>query len=121
MFIILMGISGSGKTTIGRMLAQRLGWPFYDGDDYHPPANVAKMAAGVPLDDEDRAGWLAALAALIEEGLAAGEHGVIACSALKETYRDVLRRSDRERVKFVYLRGSYEVLFERMKGRGSIL
>ncbi len=118
MFIILMGIAGSGKTTIGRMLAQRLGWPFYDGDDFHPPANVAKMAAGLPLDDEDRAGWLAELADIIQSGLAAGENGVIACSALKESYRDVLRRPDRERVKFVYLKGSYEVLFERMKGRG---
>ena len=83
MFVVVMGVSGSGKSTIGRLLAQRLGCSFYDGDDYHPPANVAKMAAGLPLDDTDRAGWLAELARLIAEGLARDEDGVIACSALK--------------------------------------
>ncbi len=99
MFVILMGVSGSGKTTIGRLLAQRLNWPFYEGDDYHPPTNVAKMAAGIPLDDEDRASWLAALADIIRNGLQRGEDGVLACSALKEKYRGVLR-VDPARVKF---------------------
>jgi len=101
MFIIVMGVSGSGKTTIGRMLAQRIDWPFYDGDTFHPPVNVAKMAAGVPLTDEDRAGWLDELANLIQERTEAGENGVIACSALKKAYRDVLRRFDRRQVSFV--------------------
>ncbi len=117
MFVILMGVSGSGKTTIGRLLAQRLNCPFYDGDDYHPPANVAKMATGIPLDDEDRAGWLAALADIIRDGLGRGEDGVLACSALKEKYRDVLR-VDPARVKFFYLRGSYDTILQRMAERG---
>ena len=119
MFVVIMGVSGSGKTTIGRMLAKRLGWPFYDADDFHSPANVAKMTAGMPLTDEDRAGWLESLAELIERRAGAVENGVIACSALKKAYREILARSDRERVKFVYLRGSYEVIAERMKSRGA--
>ncbi len=90
MFIIVMGVAGSGKSTVGRGLAERLGRPFYDGDDFHPPANIAKMAAGLPLDDDDRAGWLATLAAIIAGGLARGENGVVACSALKRVYRAVL-------------------------------
>jgi gluconokinase len=118
MFVIIMGVSGSGKTTIARMLAQRLGWSFYEGDAFHPPANIAKMGAGVPLNDEDRLGWLEALATLIENKIRAGENGVVACSALKKSYRDVLRRYDRQKIKFVYLRGSYNVIFERMKSRG---
>ncbi len=118
MFIVVMGVSGSGKSTIGRMVAERLGWPFYDGDDFHPPENVARMAAGVPLNDENRAGWLAAMAAFVEEKSRAGENGVIACSALKVAYRDVLRRFDRTQIQFVYLKGSYEVILERMKNRG---
>jgi gluconokinase len=118
MFIIVMGVSGSGKTTVAHMLAQRLGWHFYEGDTFHPPANIAKMSAGVPLNDEDRLGWLDALATLIENETRASENGVIACSALKKAYRDVLRRHDREQIKFVYLRGSYDVIVERMKSRG---
>jgi 6-phosphogluconate dehydrogenase len=118
MVIIIMGVAGSGKTTIGQMLAQRINWPFYDGDAFHPAANVAKMAAGVPLTDEDRASWLEALVKFINERTQVGENGVIACSALKRTYRDVLRKSDRSRVKFVYLKGSYEIILERMKHRG---
>ncbi len=117
MFIILMGVSGSGKTTIGRVLAQHLNCPFYDGDDYHPPANVAKMAAGIPLDDEDRAGWLASLVGVIRAGLERGADGVVACSALKEKYRAVLR-VDPARVKFFYLKGSYETIMQRMAERG---
>lgn len=116
MFIVVMGVSGSGKTTIGRLLAERLGWPFHDGDDFHPPANVAKMAAGIPLDDDDRAGWLAALAALIDDGLKHGQNGVLACSALKKAYRDVLRVDDAQ-VKFVYLRGDFETIRARMAKR----
>jgi gluconokinase len=116
MFVIMMGVAGSGKTTIGKAVAERLGWRFYDGDDFHPPANVAKMAAGIPLTDEDRAGWLDALAALIRSGLEKGESGVVACSALKEKYRAVLR-VEPQQVKFVYLKGSYEVILARMQSR----
>lgn len=116
MIVIVMGVSGSGKTTIGKALADRLGYPFYEGDDFHPAANVAKMAAGVPLTDGDRAGWLAALAGVIQDALRRGEGAVIACSALKEKYRAVLR-GDARQVKFVYLKGSYHVILERMHRR----
>lgn len=116
MLVVVMGVSGSGKSTIGRLLAERLGCPFYDGDDYHPPANIAKMAAGIPLDDSDRAEWLAALASLIAAGLAHGECGVIACSALKKRYRDVLRLDERQ-VYFVYLRGSFDAIQARLQSR----
>ncbi|MBN1920109.1 MAG: NADP-dependent phosphogluconate dehydrogenase [Anaerolineae bacterium] len=118
MFIVVMGISGSGKSSIGRLLAEDLDWPFYDGDDFHPPANIAKMSAGIPLTDEDRIGWLETLAALIREETRAGRNGVIACSALKKVYRDVLRHYDRRQVAFVYLKGSYETILARMQSRG---
>lgn len=116
MFIIVMGVSGSGKTTIGEMLASRLNCPFYDGDDYHSPENVAKMAAGIPLTDEDRSGWLATLAELIRSGLERGESGVMACSALKEKYRHILS-VDSERVRFVYLKGDFNLILGRMQDR----
>jgi 6-phosphogluconate dehydrogenase len=116
MFAIVMGVSGSGKSTMGRLLAERLNCPFYDGDDYHPAANVAKMSAGIPLNDEDRAGWLAVLADIIIRGLERGECGVIACSALKKKYRDVLR-VDEQQVKFVYLKGDYAAIWARIQGR----
>ena len=116
MFLIVMGVSGSGKSTIGRLLAERLGWPFYDGDDFHPPANVAKMSQGIPLTDADRAGWLDTLAALIRENLQAGRSGVLACSALKQRYREQLC-IDPAQVKFIYLKGSYELIKTRMQSR----
>lgn len=116
LFVIMIGVSGSGKTTVGKAVAGQLGCPFYDGDDFHPPANVAKMAAGIPLTDEDRADWLAALAALIQRGLENGESGIIACSALKERYRQALR-VDARQVKFVYLKGGYKVILARMRNR----
>lgn len=118
MFIIVMGVSGSGKSSISRLLAEDLDWPFYDGDDFHPPANIAKMSAGIPLTDEDRVDWLETLAALIREETRAGRNGVIACSALKKAYRDVLRHYDRRQVAFVYLKGSYETILARMQSRG---
>lgn len=115
-FVVVMGVSGSGKTTVGELLAARMGWRFYDGDKFHPPENVAKMATGTPLDDTDRAGWLAVLAGLMRDGLARGDSGVIACSALKEKYRDDLR-VDPTRVHFVYLKGSFDLIWERMLRR----
>lgn len=115
-FVIVMGVSGSGKTTIGRLLAEHLVVPFYDGDDYHSPANVAKMAAGIPLDDDDRAGWLAALADLITEGLQQNHGGVIACSALKKAYRDQLGHNKRH-IRFVYLKGDFADIRARLQAR----
>ncbi len=114
--ILLMGVSGCGKTTLGRLLAARLGWAFFDGDDFHPPQNVARMARGEPLSDEDRRGWLAALAALVDDRLAANAPAVLACSALKASYRAGLRCGD-PRVALVYLRGSYGVIHPRLMAR----
>ena len=115
MVIVLMGVSGSGKTTIGRGLADALGWKFYDGDDFHPRANVAKMARGEPLDDDDRAPWLESLRDLIRSCLARGESAVLACSALKRSYREYLLID--ENVGLVYLKGDYELIEERLEGR----
>jgi gluconokinase len=115
MIIILMGVSGVGKTTIGRALAQELQWHFAEGDDYHSAANKAKMHAGIPLTDEDRAPWLQSLRSAITGWLAAGENVVLACSALKASYREILQVSPE--VKFVYLRGSYELIAQRLASR----
>jgi gluconokinase len=113
---VVMGVSGSGKSTVGRALVQRLDCPFYDGDDFHPEANVAKMSQGIPLDDDDREPWLARLADLIQAHLARGETAVIACSALKEKYRQQLRRAE-SNVVFVYLKGSFDLIWGRMQQR----
>ena len=112
--IVVMGVSGSGKTTVGAMLAERLGRPYAEADSFHPQANVAKMAAGHPLDDDDRRPWLAAIAAWIDERIAHREAAVVTCSALKRKYRDVLRRPE---VAFVYLDGSRDVIAQRMAAR----
>jgi gluconokinase len=111
-----MGVSGSGKTTVGRLLAERLAWDFADADAYHPPENIAKMAAGQPLDDEDRLPWLRRLRELIVERQAAGRPLVLACSALKREYRRVLAPVE-ARVTFVYLRGSRDLLRRRLEER----
>lgn len=111
-----MGTAGSGKSTLAERLATELGWPFAEGDRYHPPANVAKMAAGVALTDSDRQPWLEALAAWIAAREAEGASSVLACSALKRAYRDVLR-GGAPRVRFVHLRGTFETLAERLAGR----
>ncbi len=116
LFIIVMGVSGSGKTTVGKLLAHELGWVFHDGDDYHSARNVSKMRDGIPLTDEDRAAWLRTLASLISESLDHATPGVLACSALKQRYRDLLR-VDRERVRFVYLKGSAALISARMHER----
>ena len=90
MIIIVAGVSGSGKSTVGALLAGRLGWPFIDGDLLHPPANIAKMRRGEPLTDEDRRPWLRAIAACMDEHIASGRSAIVACSALKRSYRDLL-------------------------------
>lgn len=112
---IIMGVSGAGKTTVGRALAAALGCDFYDGDDFHPPANVARMSAGLPLDDTDRAPWLASLVTLLREHSSRGAPVVLACSALKRTYRDQLNVADT--VRFVYLNGDAELLRHRLEQR----
>lgn len=111
-----MGVSGSGKTTVGELLAQHLGLPFYDGDDFHPAANVAKMAAGHPLTDEDRAGWLATLAADLQPWEAAGG-AVLACSALKESYRQTLQAGASLPLTWVFLDTDPAVLRQRLEAR----
>lgn len=112
---MVMGVAGSGKTTIGEMLAARLESTFVDGDTFHPPANVEKMADGIPLTDADREPWLAAIHARITESLARGERLVIACSALKQKYRDTLARD--VEVSWVYLKGSQDLIFARLQAR----
>ena len=115
-FFIVMGVSGCGKSSVGKFLAQTLGWDFYDADDFHPPANVAKMANGIPLDDSDRAPWLATLHDLISSSLNADKPGVLACSALKERYRQRLMDGN-EGVQLIYLKGSYDLIWSRMERR----
>ena len=115
MIVIVMGVSGSGKTTVGEMLAERLGCGFFDADDFHPATNVDKMRAGIPLTDDDRWPWLKALRQAIDDWQAAGESRVIACSALKAAYRDVL--SPHDDVVFAFLKGSAETIAGRLKAR----
>lgn len=118
MIVVLMGVSGAGKTTIGRLLAQRTGWTFADADDYHSPANKQKMAAGIPLTDEDREPWLEELNRLLRSWYESGKSGVLACSALKETYRDTLASGmPAGAVRFVWLDAGKELLHERMVER----
>jgi len=111
-----MGVSGCGKTTVGRALAARLGCAFLDADDFHPPENVAKMRGGTPLTDADRAGWLDRLRAEIEAHLAAGTSAVLACSALRAAYRARLRRAG-EPVHVAYLRGDFDTIAARLASR----
>ena len=115
MVILVMGVSGSGKTTIGQMLSAQLNWPFVDGDSLHSPANVAKMAAGIPLTDEDRAPWLQSIHDVMEGWRLQQKNGIVASSALKEKYRRILLTSPE--IKIVYLRGSYELIYSRMQHR----
>jgi carbohydrate kinase (thermoresistant glucokinase family) len=114
--LIVMGVSGSGKSTIGTLLAMRLQWEFEDGDWFHPAANVDKMHRGIPLTDEDRRPWLAAIAEWIDQTRRSGGHGVIACSALKRRYRDVLV-GDRKDVGLVYLKGDEALIARRFATR----
>jgi len=116
MVILIMGVAGSGKTTVGQQLAQELKWSFADADDFHPSANIAKMAAGQPLDDADRAPWLAAIRSYIADCIARGENSVVTCSALKKRYREIIR-VDPGVVRLAYLQGSRELLWSRLAAR----
>ena len=116
MILVVMGVSGSGKTTVAKGLAAALGWRFREGDGLHPPANVAKMAAGTPLTDEDRAPWLAAIAQVIDGWRADGVSGIVTCSALKRAYRGVLV-GDRADVRLVHLAGDKALIAARMAAR----
>jgi gluconokinase len=113
--VIVFGVSGAGKTTIGKLLAKRLGWRFLEADDFHPRGNIEKMHNGLPLTDEDRWSWLKLLREQIERSLAAKENAVLACSALKRRYRERLRVSDD--VKFVLLRGDYALVEKQLHSR----
>ena len=115
MIVIIFGVSGAGKTTIGKLLAQQLSWRFLEADDFHPAANINKMRSGHPLTDEDRWPWLGQLRQQIERSLASGENAVLACSALKRAYRDVLRVSDE--IKLVFLRGDYALIEKQLRNR----
>ncbi len=116
MVIILMGVSGAGKTTVGSLLAHDLGWPFYEGDDFHPRSNVVKMAQGIALTDDDRRPWLDELHKLIDGLVASGQNAVVACSALREAYRQHLWQGDGS-VVFVYLKGDYQFIRSRLADR----
>jgi gluconokinase len=115
MIVIVMGVVGAGKTTVGKLLAEQLGWEFADADDYHPASNVEKIRQGTPLSDADRAPWLDRLRQAIAERIAANHNVVLACSALKRSYRAQLRLGPE--VKFVYLKGSAALIAERLRSR----
>ncbi|MHA6845994.1 gluconokinase [Ralstonia syzygii] len=116
MIVVVMGVSGCGKSTVGRMIAERLGCAFRDGDEFHSEANRAKMHAGIPLNDDDRKPWLETIRAYMDETTAGGRSLVVACSALKQRYRDVLR-GPADTVAFVYLKGDFELLQGRLADR----
>ena len=110
-----MGVTGSGKTTVGRLLARKLGWKYFDADDFHPAGNVDRMRSGIALDDNDRQPWLEGLRDLIRDSLKSGENAVLACSALKEKYRRLLLID--ERVKLVFLKGDFQLIQKRLSKR----
>ncbi len=116
MIVIVIGVSGSGKTTVGKLLAQSLNWDFSDADDFHPSANIEKMSRGIPLEDADRLPWLLHLQATIDKWLLENKNVVLACSALKASYREMLCR-DKQRMKIVYLKGDFELFAARLKTR----
>jgi gluconokinase len=113
--VIILGVSGAGKTTLGRLLARKLGWAFYEADDFHSPANVEKMHAGNPLTDEDRWPWLESLRELVKRCLDSKKNAILTCSALKEAYRRHLRVNSE--VKLVYLRGDYTLIADQLRHR----
>ena len=116
MIVVLMGVSGCGKSTVGGMLAARLGWRFYEGDDFHPPENVEKMSRGIALSDQDRVPWLGRIKREIDSCSADGSNAVWACSALRERYRELLT-ADVTDISFVYLKGDREIIRKRMAAR----
>lgn len=115
--ILVGGVSGSGKTTVGTLLAERLGWDYAEADDFHSPENIAKMRSGVPLTDADRMPWLRAIGVWMDERIRAGEPGVVTCSALKRAYRDVLLDGRTDRVRLVLLDGDRDTIADRMRRR----
>lgn len=115
--VVVMGVAGSGKTTVGRALAERLGWTFLDADDFHAPENIAKMMQGTPLTDEDREPWLRSLREAIGTRLERGEGVVLACSALRQRYRERLAQGHEARVLWVYLQGDFDTIWQRLKSR----
>ena len=114
---VLMGVTGTGKSIVGRMLAEKLGWVFVEGDDFHPAANVEKMRQGIPLREEDRKPWLDAIRKRLNDATARGENVVLACSALKHSYQHYLAPHASEDVRFIYLCGSEELIRERLANR----
>ena len=116
MFYVIMGVSGSGKSTVGQLLSDRTGWNFYDADDFHPQANLDKMNRGIALTDGDRLPWLQELQQLISSTLDTHQSGILACSALKSKYRQVLQQENKQ-VVFVYLQGDYDCIQKRIKQR----
>jgi gluconokinase len=115
--IILMGVSGCGKSTVGNQLSQTTGWRFFDGDDLHSPENIAKMSSGRSLTDQDRLPWLREIQGLIDRHLRRGESLIVACSALKQKYREILENGRREQVSFVYLKGDFDLIYQRLSAR----
>lgn len=115
MIIVLMGVTGSGKSTVGKLLAQQLGWKSFEGDDFHSPANIEKMRRGMPLNDDDRRPWLEAIRESIRQMIERSENAVIACSALKHSYRQMLRITGE--VVFVYLKANIDTVRERLRNR----
>ncbi|MCM5663554.1 gluconokinase [Galbibacter mesophilus] len=117
--IIIMGVSGSGKTTIGKLLSEKTGITFSDGDDFHPEKNIKKMAAGHALTDKDRLGWLEEINQFCVEKIKSGKSCIVACSALKGSYRKLLRKGIEKNIEFVYLMGSFELIEKRLAHRGA--
>jgi gluconokinase len=115
--IVVMGVSGAGKSTVGKLIAEQLDCPFRDADSFHPPANITKMKSGQPLTDEDRWPWLRAIAAWIAEHRAAGTTCVVTCSALKRRYRDIVTDTQRNDVRLVYLKGDFDLIAARLAAR----
>ena len=117
MFYLVMGVSGSGKSTVGKLLSDRLNCPFYDADDFHSSSNIAKMSRGIPLDDGDRYPWLLKLHEIVDNTIKQGKSAVMACSALKEQYRRLIAGENDREVTWIYLRGDYNTIYTRIQKR----